>query len=105
LKTADQTIQVVKAVNSDWFSVVLDVGSLRKGDPYEEIEKLLPYACTWQIKEKVYVNGKVADIDLAKIRTIIDKVGYRGFVPFEALGPGDPKMVTAFLEKVRKAMA
>jgi len=105
LKTADQTIQVVKAVNSDWFSVVLDVGSLRKGDPYEEIEKLLPYACTWQIKEKVYVNGKESDIDLAKIRTIIDKVGYRGFLPFEALGPGDPKMVTAFLEKVRKAMA
>jgi len=105
LKTAAQTIQVVKAVNSEWFSVVLDVGSLRQGDPYEEIEKLLPYACTWQIKEKVYFNGKETDIDLAKIRTIIDKVGYRGFLPFEALGPGDPKMVTAFLEKVRKAMA
>src|SRR5207245_4398347 len=75
LKTADQTIQVVKAVNSEWFSVVLDVGSLRKGDPYEEIEKLLPYACTWQIKEKVYANGQEAPIDLAKIRTIIDKVG------------------------------
>lgn len=105
LKTADQTIQVVKAVNSEWFSVVLDVGSLRKGDPYEEIEKLLPYACTWQVKEQVYVNGKATPIDLAKIRTIIDKVGYRGFLPFEALGPGDPKMVTAFLEQVRKAMA
>jgi sugar phosphate isomerase/epimerase len=105
LKTSDQTIQVVKAVNSDWFSVVLDVGSVRKGDPYEEIEKLLPYACTWQIKEQVYVDGKAAPIDLSKIRAIIDKVGYRGFLPFEALGPGDPKMVTAFLEKVRKAMA
>jgi sugar phosphate isomerase/epimerase len=105
LKTADQTIEVVKAVNSDWFSVVLDVGSLRKGDPYEEIEKLLPYACTWQVKEKVYFSGKETDIDLAKIRAVIDKVGYRGFIPFEALGPGDPKVVTAFLDKVRKAMA
>src|SRR4029450_2166720 len=56
LKTAEQTIQVVKAVNSEWFSIVLDVGSLAKGDPYEEIEKLLPYACTWQIKELVWVN-------------------------------------------------
>ena len=105
LKTTEQTVQVVKAVNSDWFSVVLDVGSLRKGDPYEEIEKLLPYACTWQIKEKVYFDGKETAIDLARIRQIIDKVGYRGFLPFEALGPGDPKMVTAFLDKVRKAMA
>ncbi len=105
LKTADETIRVVKAVNSDWFSVVLDVGSVRQGDPYEEIERLLPYACTWQIKELVYFNGKETPIDLSKIRGIIDKVGYRGFVPFEALGQGNPDEVTAFLEKVRKAMA
>lgn len=105
LKTADQTIRVVQAVDSDWFSIVLDVGSVRQGDPYTEIEKLLPYACTWQIKEQVYFNGKVTPIDLARIRAIIDKVGYRGFVPFEALGQGNPDEVTAFLEKVRKAMA
>jgi sugar phosphate isomerase/epimerase len=105
LKTADQTIQVVKAVNSEWFSLVLDVGSVRQGDPYEEIEKLVPYACTWQIKELVYVNGKETPIDLAKVRKIIDKVGFRGFVPFEALGRGKPEEVTAFLDRVRKAMA
>jgi sugar phosphate isomerase/epimerase len=105
LKTADETIRVVKAVDSDWFSVVLDVGSVRQGDPYEEIEKLLPYACTWQIKEKVYFKGKETPIDLQRIRAIIDKVGYRGFVPFEALGQGNPDEVTAFLDKVRKAMS
>ena len=106
LKTAEQTIQVVKAVNSDWFSVVLDVGSLRQGDPYLEIEKLLPYACTWQIKEHVWVDEKSTPIDLARIRQIIDRVGFRGFLPIEALGQGDPMVVvTAFLEKVRKAMA
>ncbi|HEY2016570.1 MAG TPA: sugar phosphate isomerase/epimerase family protein [Bryobacteraceae bacterium] len=106
LKTADQTIQVVKAVNSEWFSVVLDVGSLRQGNPYDEIEKLLPYACTWQIKETVYFNGKATPIDLGKIRAIIDRVGFRGFLPFEALGDGDPSVVVAtFLDKVRKAMA
>jgi len=105
LKTADQTIRVVKAVNSDWFSVILDVGSLRQGDPYEEIEKLLPYACTWQIKENVWYGEKSTPIDLAKVRAIIDKVGFRGFLPIEALGQGDPAfVVTNFLEKVRKAM-
>ena len=105
LKTADQTIRVVKAVNSEWFNIVLDVGSVRQGDPYAEIEKLIPYACTWQIKEEVYVNGKATPIDLPKIRALIEKVGYRGFVPFEALGQGEPKVVTAFFEKVRKAMS
>jgi len=106
LKTADQTIRVVKAVNSEWFSVILDVGSLRQGDPYEEIERLLPYACTWQIKENVWYGAKSAPVDLARIRGIIDKIGFRGFLPIEAFGQGDPAVVvTNFLEKVRKAMA
>ena len=106
LKTAEQTIRVVKAVNSEFFSVILDVGSLRQGDPYEEIEKLLPYACTWQIKEQVWYGEKAAAIDLAKVRAIIDKVGFRGFLPIEALGRGEPTViVTEFLEKVRKAMS
>ena len=104
LKTAEQTIRVVRAVNSEWFSVILDVGSLRQGDPYAEIEKLLPYACTWQIKEQVWRGQKAEPIDLPRIKSIIDKVGYRGFTPIEALGQGEPKaIVTAFLEKVRKA--
>ena len=106
LKTAEQTIRVVKAVGSEWFSVVLDVGSLRQGDPYEEIEKLLPYACTWQIKENVWYGEKSTPIDLARVRATIEKVGFRGFLPIEALGQGEPTViVTNFLERVRKAMA
>ena len=106
LKTADETIRVVKLVNSDWFSVILDVGSLRQGDPYAEIERLLPYASNWQIKEHVWYGTKKMEIDLPRVRTIIDRVGYRGFTPIEALGEGDPaEVVTAFLMKVRKAFS
>jgi len=106
LKTADETIRVVKAVNSDGFHVILDVGSLRQGDPYAEIEKLLPYACTWQIKEEVWFGNKATPIDLPRLHALIEKRGYRGFLPIEALGQGDQRaIVTAFLDKVRKAMA
>ena len=106
LKTADETIRVVKLVDSDWFSVILDVGSLRQGDPYAEIEKLLPYASNWQIKEHVWYGTKKVEIDLPRVRAIIDRVGYRGFTPIEALGEGDPaEVVTAFLMKVRKAFS
>ena len=106
LKTADQTIRLVKAVDSDWFSVILDVGSVRQGDPYEEIEKLLPYASNWQIKEHVWYGTKKVDIDLPRLRALIEKIGYRGFTPIEALGEGDPKeVVNAFLAKVRRAFA
>ncbi len=106
LKTADETIRLVKAVDSDWFSVILDVGSLRQGDPYEEIEKLLPYATNWQIKEHVWYGTRKVDIDLPRLRSLIERGGYRGFTPIEALGEGDAREVmNAFLAKVRRAFA
>ncbi len=106
LLSADETISVVNAVNSDWFSVILDVGSLRQGDPYAEIEKLLPYASNWQLKEHVWYGEKKVDIDLPRLRKIIEKVGYRGFIPIEALGEGDPAQIVAqFLGRVRNAFA
>jgi sugar phosphate isomerase/epimerase len=104
LKTAAETIRAVDAVGSDWFACILDIGSLRSGDPYAEIEKLVPYAVSWQIKENVGRNGKDEPTDLSKIKAIIDRGGYRGYVPFEALGGGDPRVkVASFLEKIRKA--
>ncbi len=106
LKTADETIRVINAVNSPWFGDILDVGSLRTNDPYEEIEKLVPYAVSWQIKEKVGYGTKEVNTDLARIKSIIDKVGYRGVLPFEALGAGDPReRIVAFLNQIRAAFA
>jgi len=106
LKTAAETIRVIDAVGSDWFACILDIGSLRSGDPYAEIEKLVPYAVSWQIKENVGREGKDEPTDLAKIAAIIDRSGYRGYVPFEALGGGDPQVkVAGFLEKIRRAFA
>ncbi|MDE3166526.1 MAG: sugar phosphate isomerase/epimerase, partial [Acidobacteriota bacterium] len=78
----------------------------RQGDPYEEIARLLPYAVSWQIKESVWYGEKETPTDLARIKGIIEKGGYRGVLPFEALGSGDPRArVTAFLEKIRGAFA
>jgi sugar phosphate isomerase/epimerase len=106
VKTADQTIRIVNAVNSEWFGVVLDVGSLRQSDPYEEIEKLLPYAVSWQLKEMVWNGEREVPIDLARIKSLIERSGYRGFLPLETLGRGDPRIkVAAFLEKVRNVFA
>jgi sugar phosphate isomerase/epimerase len=106
LRTADETIRLIHAVDSPWFADILDVGSLRQGDPYEEIAKLLPYAVSWQIKESVWHGTKETPTDLRRIKGIIDKGGYRGVLPFEALGAGDPKeRVAAFLEQIRTVFA
>lgn len=105
LKTAAETIRVIEAVDSDWFGSILDIGSLRStDDPYAEIEKLLPYAVSWQIKEEVARNGNPEPVDLARIKALIDAHGYRGYVPFEALAQGDAHpRIKAFLAKIRTA--
>ena len=106
VKTADETIRIVEAVNSEWFGVILDIGSLRQGDPYAEIEKLVPYAVTWQIKESVWYGAKEVPTDVPRIKAIIDKAGYRGFLPIETLGAGDPRVkVARFLAEVRRCFA
>jgi hypothetical protein len=44
--------------------------------------------------------------DVGRIKAIIDKAGYRGFLPIETLGPGDPKAKLArFLPEVRRHFA
>jgi sugar phosphate isomerase/epimerase len=106
LKTANETIRLASAVNSDWFGIILDVGSLRQSEPYAEIEKLVPYAVSWQLKENVRYGAKAAPTDLRKIKAIIDRTGYRGFLPIETLGPGNPTAkVTKFLAGVRAVFA
>jgi sugar phosphate isomerase/epimerase len=104
LETAEQTIALMKAVASDWFGVTLDVGSLRStSDPYPEIRSLTPYAVSWQLKELVWQGGQPVPIDLVRIRTIVDEVGYRGVLQIETLGEGDPTAkVETYLAAVRK---
>lgn len=106
IKTADEALKILKLVNSDWLGLILDTGSFRTGDPYDEIAKAAPYAVNWQVKEKVYVRGDEADVDLPRLVKIVRSAGYRGYLPIETLGAGDPKIkVPAFLKKVREALA
>lgn len=105
IKTADQTIQIMKSVNSEWFGLILDIGSYRQDNPYDEIGKVIPYAVSWQLKEKIYVREVETDPDLKKLAKIIKASNYRGYLPIESLGPGDPKIkVPAFLAQVKKAL-
>lgn len=105
LKTADQVIDLFKRVDREWFGLVLDVGSYRQSDPYREIEQTLPYAVNWQVKELVAVNGKEEKIDLSKLVRLLNASAYRGFLPIETLGKGDPnEKVVRFLAEVRNAL-
>jgi len=105
LKTTGETLKLIKLVNSEWFGLVLDIGSYRSEEPYEEIARMAPHAVSWQLKENIYVNGRQTETDVEKIAAILKNSGYRGYVPIETLGEGDPKLkVKALLAKVEAAL-
>ncbi len=105
LKTADETLELVQQVGSDWLGLNLDIGSLPTPDPYADIARLAPHAVTWQIKENVLVGGKPTHVDMKKIAAIVRKSGYRGYLPIEILGGGDPReRLPKFLDEVRSAL-
>lgn len=104
LKTADDVNRLFEMVDSDWLGLNLDIGSYRQHDPYEEIERNIQHAITWQIKENVWIDGEETPTDFVKLFRIIKKSGYRGYLPLETLGKGDPfKKVPVLLKKVREA--
>jgi sugar phosphate isomerase/epimerase len=106
LKAAGEVLALRERVASDWFGLNVDVGSLRTGDPYDEIARLAPFACTWQIKEALYRGGRAERTDLRRVFGILRAAGYRGYAPLETLGEGDPReKVRRFLDEARTALA
>ena len=87
---AAQAIEIVERVDSEWFGLMLDTGSLPEGDAYQEIEQLIPYAVTWQVKEMIYKGGTKVKTDFERLMQIVRRSGYHGYFPLETLGEGDP---------------
>ena len=105
IQNADQVIEILRLVNSQWLGVHLDIGSFHTADPYEDIARCAAYAVNWQIKEEVNVSGQVQKTDLKKLVKIWRQCGYRGYLPLETLGEGDPRnKLPRFLEEVQRAL-
>lgn len=106
IKTADDVHKIFDMVRHDWLGLVLDIGSYRSGDPYEQIKSTIQYAVNWQIKENIFENGIEKKVDLAKLFNIIKNSAYKGFIPIETLGKGDPfTKVAAFKKEVDFALS
>ena len=104
LKTAADVDELFERVDSEWLGLNLDIGSYRAGDPYAEIEYSVKRAVTWQVKENVWKDGVETPTDFARLAGIIRRSGYRGYLPLETLGPGDPYVkVPALVDKARSA--
>jgi sugar phosphate isomerase/epimerase len=109
LKTADDVLEIVRMVDSEWFGVIVDTGLFKSPDPYADIARVAPYAVNWQVKEKVDGVGGNAKTDLKKLVKIIKQAGYRGYIPIETLtragDTSDPRArVIQLLGELREAM-
>jgi sugar phosphate isomerase/epimerase len=105
LKTAEETEKLLKLISHNWVGLMLDIGSYHTADPYRDIAANSKYAITWQMKEKVFTNDKQVDTDYNKVIEIVKQCGYKGYLPLETLGEGDPYVkVEALLKKVRNVL-
>ena len=116
LKTADETIVLLTAVDSDWIGLIVDTGYFNTHDCYVEIKKVIPYGVNFQVKEFVryspspYMTPKFQPIDLDRLIGIVRKSGYRGYLPIETLSAGKESYepyteIPPFLKRVRQAIA
>jgi sugar phosphate isomerase/epimerase len=105
LKTSVEVEKMLNMVKSDWNGLLLDIGSYHSSDPYSDIAANAKYAISWQLKEKVFINDIQVDTDYIKVIDIVKQCGYRGFLPLETLGEGDPAVkVEALLKKVKDVL-
>lgn len=105
VKTATEVEKIMKMIDHEWVGLMLDIGSYHTPDPYKDIAATAGYAITWQMKEKVFVNDTQVEADYAKVIDIVKNCGYRGYLPLETLGQGDPyQKVEVLYNKVKKIL-
>ena len=101
--TAADVIQIIKAIDSDWFGVNLDSGNFVTGDPYEELVKCAPYAINVQIKVKMKsLDGEKYEADLDRVAKIFHDANYRGNVVLEYEGESPFEKVPGAMDQMRK---
>ena len=110
LKSADECLKVMRAVNSEWCGLIVDTGNMLTVDPYADLARVVPHAVNWQVKESIYNNDRSRPADLPRLCRLIRDGGYRGYVPIETLwvngAPYDPfQVVPAFTREVQAALA
>jgi len=119
LRSSDQVLRVLEMIDSDVVGVINDTGYYSTPDPYVDIERMMPYTISIQVKESVRPVKKQNPnyTDLPRLLRIIKDSGYPGYLPIETLPtvqqhsstkPGDynPSLaVTRFLVKLRAAIS
>jgi len=103
--TADEILEIVRAVKSPWLGINLDTGNFHTDDPYADLVKIAPYAVNVQMKGEIQPRGKNAEpADLARLVRILRDANYQGFVALEYESKEDPWTAVPRLLKQMKEL-
>jgi len=86
---AEQIINILKEVGSDWVGANLDTGNYRD-DPYGEIAATAPYAFTCHAKVEVPDGDGKVKADFSRIVSDLKNAGYKGYLTIEYESEEDP---------------
>ncbi len=103
--TADGMLALVRDVASPWFGVNLDTGNFHGDDVYGELVRLAPYALNVQVKVVVRpADGVSRPSDFRRLASILEDVGYRGYIVLEYEEDEDPREACPrYVEQLRQA--
>lgn len=104
--TAEQMIQIMDRVDSEWVGINLDTGNFISDDPYADLQRCVPYAVNVQVKVQMKSpEGEHYPADLKRIGKILKQGGYQGFVILEYEADKPYEKIPPALKELRAALA
>ena len=105
VSTAEEILEIVRAVKSPWLGINLDTGNFHTDDPYADLVKIAPYAVNVQMKGEVHPRGKGEErADLPRLVKILRDADYQGYVALEYESKEDPWTAVPRLLKQMKEL-
>src|SRR5438132_1099736 len=105
VSTAEEILEIIRAVKSPWLGINLDTGNFHTDDPYADLVKIAPYAVNVQMKGEVHPRGKGEEpADLPRLVKILRDADYQGYVALEYESKEDPWTAVPRLLKQMKEL-
>ncbi|NBV23475.1 MAG: sugar phosphate isomerase/epimerase [Proteobacteria bacterium] len=106
--SAEHLLKLLKQVNSRWLGVNLDSGNFRTENPYDDFEKIAPYAVNVQMKTEIHRLGtkESEPADLARKVKILRDAHYQGYIALEFEAKANPyEAVPPVLKRMKELFA
>lgn len=103
--TAEMTLTLLHAVDSDWLRLNLDFGNF-SGDTMRQYALCAPYAVITHAKRNLASSPERPLIDYTSICKLMQEVGYNGYLAVEYEESGDPrKEVPLFVRELQRILS